>query len=131
MYSILLPLVATVSLAPTADTASEPLPPAYQPCAGTVPVFNPEGCPPPALVVEPVEPPGEAPCRDRIRQVRAASGQPRLEKLPVSSEHPPIIAAVDRRIGDCPVMQMHRDAGDVRPLPSRPQHGARLLHKAD
>lgn len=131
MHWILLPLIATVSLAPpaAAPMGSEPLPAAYRPCDGTVPVFNPEGCPAPGLVLAPREEKRDAPCRDRIRQVRAASGQPRLESLPASPERPYLIAAVDRRIDGCSMMQIHGSASDVRPLPSAPE-GRVLLHPA-
>lgn len=129
MHWIMLPMVAVASLGAPGGTAPEPLPPSYQPCVGTVPVFNPEGCPLPRLVLDPAETKREAPCRDRIRQVRAASGQPRLESVPASPERPHMIAAVDRRIDGCAVMQMHGNAADVRPLPSAPA-GTGLLHPA-
>jgi len=121
MYPILLPLIVTASLAQGDNPAREPLPAAYQPCDGTVPVFNPEGCSMPGLVLDPAETKREASCRDRIRQVRAASGQPRLESLPASLKRPYMIAAVDKRIDGCSAMQMHGNARDVRPLPSAPE----------
>ena len=118
MYSILLPLIAAMSVAPQTGTPSDPLPTAYRPCEGSVPVFNPQGCPAADLAIDEREPRGEAPCADRIRQVRAASGQPRLEHVPAAPGRAYMIAAVDKRINGCAVMQMYGDAADVRPLPA-------------
>ena len=131
MHWMLLPLAATASLAAPDDIAPPtPLPPAYVPCEGTVPVFHPEGCPAPELIASRLERRDEAPCRDRIELVRQASGYPRLENLPASPERPYMIAAVDKRVDGCAVMQMHGDASDIRPLPLAPEHDA-MLHKAN
>lgn len=56
-------------------------------------------------------------CSDRIEQVRGAAGQPKLERLPASPERPLMIAAVDKRIDGCAVMQMKGNVNDLRPLP--------------
>lgn len=130
MHRIMLPLVAAASLAAPGEAPPEPLPPAYQPCRGTVPVFNPEGCPVPGIALDRDESMDEAPCRDRIRQIRAAGGQPRLESLPASPERPYMIAAVDKRIDGCAVMQMHGDVNDLRPLPPA-SRAPELMHRAN
>lgn len=131
MHWILLPLAATASLAAPDDAAAPaPLPPAYVPCEGTVPVFNPDGCPEPGLVVTRPETADDGACRDTIRLVRDAAGQPPLETLPTSPEDPYMIAAVDKRVGHCAMMQMHGNAADLRPLPARRDGGA-LLHRAN
>ena len=57
-------------------------------------------------------------CEDRITQVRAANGQPKLDRGR-SSEAAKFIAAVDLRIDDCSVMVMREDTSDIRPLPKR------------
>ena len=56
-------------------------------------------------------------CTDRIEQVREQSGQPKLDRNPASAERPLMIAAVDKRIDGCAVMQMKGDVNDIRPLP--------------
>lgn len=131
MHWISLPLVATALAAPmldaTADMRAEmALPAAYLPCEGTVPVFNPEGCPPPRLTVEEPAEPNEAACRDRIALVRAANGQPQLDRQPASPERPYLIAAVDKRVDGCAVMQMYHDVDDLRPLPAPPDGPAKV-----
>jgi hypothetical protein len=55
-------------------------------------------------------------CGDTIRQVRDAAGQPALDREPGSAERPPLIAAVDKRIDGCAVIQMHGNVNDLRPL---------------
>lgn len=65
-------------------------------------------------------------CRDRIEQVRAAIGLPRLDRDNATDEKPMLIAAVDKRIGGCSVMVMRNNLSDVRPLPTAPQGPARL-----
>lgn len=37
-----------------------------------------------------------------------------------------MIAAVDKRIDGCAVMQMHRDVDDIRPLPAAPDQQAKV-----
>jgi hypothetical protein len=65
-------------------------------------------------------------CRDRIEQVRAASGLPRLDRDNATPEDQPLlIAAVDKRIGGCSVMVMYHDMSDIRPIP-RAQDSGRL-----
>lgn len=131
MHWISLPLVAAALAAPmpegTADMRAETaLPAAYLPCEGTVPVFNPEGCPPPRLTVEEPAEPNEAGCSDRIALVRAANGQPKLDRQPASPERPYLIAAVDKRVDGCAVMQMYHDVDDLRPLPAPPDGPAKV-----
>lgn len=131
MHWISLPLAATALAIPpsggAADTAPEStLPPTYLPCEGSVPVFNPQGCLPPRMTVEKPGEPAESACRDRIALVREAQGQPRLERQPASPERPYLIAAVDKRIDGCAVMQMHHDVNDLRPLPARPDGPAKV-----
>ncbi|MBX7457325.1 hypothetical protein K3152_03615 [Qipengyuania sp. 1NDH17] len=58
-------------------------------------------------------------CDDRITQVRAANGHPKLDRGTSSEEDAKFIAAVDLRIGDCSVMVMREDTSDIRPLPKR------------
>jgi hypothetical protein len=56
-------------------------------------------------------------CADRIEQVRDATGEPMLDRAPASSETPMLIAAVDKRIDGCAVLQMKDDVNDLRPVP--------------
>ena len=56
-------------------------------------------------------------CAEVIRQVRDASGQPSIERGPAVEDDAQLIAAVDKRLDGCPVMQMHGDVSDLRPLP--------------
>lgn len=131
MLWISLPLAATALAGPMPDGAADigaerALPPAYVPCEGTVPVFNPEGCPASQLSVAKSEESAETACRDRIALVRAENGQPRLERQPASPERRYLIAAVDKRIDGCPVMQMLHDADDLRPLPAPPDRQVKV-----
>ena len=130
MNWILLPLAAIVGLSAPVDSEYAELPPEFRPCDGTVPVFNPEACPGLQYAPERANPPREAPCGDRIQLVREANGYPRIENLPASPDRPYMIAAVDKRVDGCAVMQMHGDASDIRPLPLAPEHDA-MLHKAN
>jgi hypothetical protein len=56
-------------------------------------------------------------CADRLTQVRDAAGQPRLDRSPAAPGEGYLIAAVDKRIDGCAVMQMHRRIDDLRPVP--------------
>ena len=56
-------------------------------------------------------------CRDRVQQVRNASGQPALDKMPAAPGDGYLINAVDMRVDGCAVMQMKGDVNDLRPLP--------------
>ena len=56
-------------------------------------------------------------CADRIEQVRDAAGEPRLDRAPASTETPMLIAALDKRIDGCAVLQMKGDVNDLRPVP--------------
>ena len=56
-------------------------------------------------------------CRDRIQQVRDASGQPKLDKTPATAGEGYLINAVDMRVDGCAVMQMKGNVNDLRPLP--------------
>ncbi|ANY20493.1 hypothetical protein A6F68_01985 [Tsuneonella dongtanensis] len=138
---ISLPFVAlvTISAAPSPDSGRSveaPLPLEYRPCTGSVPVFNPEGCPVAAIAIDqPIGPlrgrpaTAEGDCPDRIRKVREELDQPRLERKPASSENPVLIAAVDKRIDGCAVMQMRNDINDLRPIPA-PADGPPRLQPA-
>src|SRR5688500_6309710 len=65
-------------------------------------------------------------CADRITQVREAAGQPRLDRSPATTSDGVLIAAVDKRIDGCAVMQMHRRIDDLRPIPEPSMGPARL-----
>ncbi len=56
-------------------------------------------------------------CRDRIEQVRAAEGRPKLERAPPDPDKPLLMYAVDKRLDDCTVIVPVADPGDVRQLP--------------
>lgn len=56
-------------------------------------------------------------CEQVIAQVRDTGGQPTLDRTPATAEQPLLIAAVDKRIHGCPVLQMRADANDLRPVP--------------
>lgn len=60
---------------------------------------------------------GSRVCRDRIEQVREASGKPELDREPAKPSEPLLLAAVDQRINGCSVMVMRNDTSDIRPLP--------------
>ena len=79
------------------------------PCDGSVPVFNPEGCPEKPIDVDE--------CEQTITQVREANGQPSLRREGAAPEDAEMIAAVDHQIDGCSVMVMHNDTSDVRPVP--------------
>ncbi|WP_226700852.1 hypothetical protein [Qipengyuania gaetbuli] len=73
-----------------------------------------------------VEPGGEIPnlrepqsarCNEVIREVRETGGLPALQRGPATGEDGYMIAAVDKRVDGCAVMQMHGDVNDLRPLP--------------
>lgn len=53
-------------------------------------------------------------CRDRIEQVRAASGKPELDQVPAATSEPLLHYAVDRRIDDCSVLVPVADPADIR-----------------
>ena len=57
-------------------------------------------------------------CADGIEQVRETAGKPKLDRGPATTDKTLMIAAVDKRIDGCAVMQMHRDVDDLRPLPA-------------
>ena len=71
-------------------------------------------------------PPERSQCRDRISQVREAAGQPRLDRSPARPGDGFLIAAVDKRVDGCAVMQMHRNIDDLRPVPEPSMGPARL-----
>jgi hypothetical protein len=71
------------------------------------------------------EPLASRDCRDRIQQVRNASGQPTLDKTPATTGEGYMINAVDMRVDGCAVMQMKDNVNDLRPLPV-PSGSARL-----
>ncbi|QIQ86123.1 hypothetical protein [Erythrobacter sp.] len=70
-------------------------------------------------------------CRDRIEQVRRASGQPPLmQRGPATPDDPLMIYAVDRRQDGCAVMVVKGEPADIRPLPE-PPHDGKLLWRAE
>ena len=93
MRLMYLPLIAAVSVsAGPASTGSAPVP---------------------APIVSQVD---EAECADRIETVRSTLGQPRLDAQSEPLE-PLFIAAVDKRIDGCAVLQMKGNVNDLRPIP--------------
>ena len=58
-----------------------------------------------------------AACTDRITQVRAATGQPLLQRGAAKTGEPLLIAAVDKRVDGCRVLVMAADSSDIRPEP--------------
>ncbi|WP_120717805.1 hypothetical protein [Tsuneonella amylolytica] len=56
-------------------------------------------------------------CGDRIELVREELGQPKLDREPANADKPLLIAAVDKRVDGCAVMQMKGDVNDMRPIP--------------
>jgi len=135
MRLIALPLVVAVSLsaAPPPDDsdvvvrAPNALPAEYWPCTGSVSVFNPEAC---RGITPPRAQPRPGDCRDRIQQVREDSGQPRLDRETASPDRPLLIAAVDKRVDGCAVMQMKGNVNDLRPIP-QPSDGPGKLQPAN
>ena len=72
---------------------------------------------PDAQIVQLAE--GEAAyCGEVIRQVRDANALTTLQRGPATPEDGYLIAAVDKRVDGCSVMQMHGDVSDLRPLPA-------------
>lgn len=84
----------------------------YLACPQGVPVFNPEAC----AVTEPLVP--AEPCRETVREVRAEAGLPLLRGDERDASAPVMMAAVDRRVDDCAVIQVHGNPEDIRPLPA-------------
>ncbi len=71
---------------------------------------------PDAQIVQMAE--GEAAhCAEVIQQVRDANALTTLQRGPATPEDGYLIAAVDKRVDGCSVMQMHGDVSDLRPLP--------------
>ena len=66
-------------------------------------------------------------CVDKLSQVRDAAGQPRLDRSPALPGEGYLIAAVDKRIDGCAVLQMHRNIDDLRPVPQPTMGPARLI----
>ena len=74
--------------------------------------------------------PDRATCRDRIEEVRAASGQPPLiQRGPATPDEALLIYAVDRRQDGCAVMVVKGDPSDIRPVPEQ-RENAELLWPA-
>jgi hypothetical protein len=69
----------------------------------------------------------EKDCADRIEQIRDTTGQPKLDRAPVSADKPLLIAAVDKRIDGCSVLLMKNDVNDIRPVPATADGAAVLL----
>lgn len=114
MRVILLPLLAAAVPALAAVPASVALPAPVASPDAMMPAYSQ----PPQAWTDIDEAVASQTCGDRIEQVRAAAGQPRLDKTPAAPQEGLLIAAVDKRIDGCAVMQMHRDVNDVRPLPA-------------
>ncbi len=122
MRVILLPLLAAAVPAIAAVPASmAPPAPVASPRDAMMPAYSQ----PPQAWTDIDEAVASQTCGDRIEQVRAAAGLPRLDKTPAAPQEGLLIAAVDKRIDGCAVMQMHRDVNDVRPLPA-PAAAAKL-----
>jgi hypothetical protein len=66
-------------------------------------------------------------CRDRIRQARAAAGQPRIERDTADPEEPLMIWAVDRREHGCSVLVVKGEPEDIRPIPEPPESAPSLI----
>lgn len=81
----------------------------------------------PSNGTSPSAPQSAAACADRIEQVRDQLAQPKLDRSPATPEQGHLIAAVDKRIDGCAVMQMHGRIDDLRPLPQPILGPARLL----
>ena len=108
MRLILLPLFASAVVAPVSEPAPAPASP-----EAMMPAYTQ-----PARAWTSVEDAvARKPCGDRIEQVREAAGQPALDKTPATPGQGYMIAAVDKRIDGCAVMQMKGDVNDLRPLP--------------
>ncbi|NVD43781.1 hypothetical protein [Qipengyuania atrilutea] len=56
-------------------------------------------------------------CERTIEQVRAERNLPLLRREPASPDKPYLLSAVDKTIDGCPVLVMHSDKSDVRPVP--------------
>lgn len=131
MRLILLALVASMSVSNSPVVVDDPAPrpiaiaTEFWPCSGTIPVFNPDGCPQPALTIDKVEPhtsaklpPASSNCSNTIERVREELDQPKLRRENASPDKPLIIAAVDKRVDGCAVLQMHNNVNDLRPIPT-------------
>lgn len=125
MRSLVLPALALAGVAIAAEPDEEraesgetKMAAEATPCDGSVPVFNPEGCPERPIDVDE--------CEQTITQVRDANGQPSLRREGAAPEDAEMIAAVDHQIDGCSVMVMHNDTSDVRPVP-KPEDGAELV----
>ena len=120
MRLILLPLFASAVMAPVSDRAPVEAPAAK--ADSMMPAYTQ-----PARAWTSVEDVlASKQCGDRIEQVREAAGQPALDKTPATPGEGYMIAAVDKRIDGCAVMQMKGDVNDLRPLPPAPESPARL-----
>lgn len=71
----------------------------------------------PEAAIEVFGTPEPADCADRIERVRDDLAQPKLDRSPASAEQPLLIAAVDKRVDGCSVLQMHGAVNDLRPVP--------------
>jgi len=71
-------------------------------------------------------PEARAACRNAIHEVREAAGLPQLDRGVAREGEGLLIAAVDKRIGDCRVLVMARDTRDIRPEPELSETRARL-----
>ena len=69
-------------------------------------------------------------CERAIEQVRDANGQPQLRRGLDMADDALMIAAVDKRIDGCAVIQVHGDVLDLRPVPP-PSDKVRLIPAED
>ena len=69
-------------------------------------------------------------CERAIEEVRDANGQPELRRGADMSGRGHLIAAVDKRIDGCAVVQIHGDPSDLRPVPET-SDDFRLMPAAD
>lgn len=113
MRLALLPVIAAATLG-AADA-----PPMNEPAMGAPPVAGALSLPPPS--------PLPTTCGDRIDRAREELGQPKLQRETASPDRALLIAAVDKRVDGCAVMQMHRDVNDLRPLPQPSPGPIRLI----
>ena len=60
---------------------------------------------------------GEEHCERTIERVRAERDLPLLRRKPAAPEKPYLMSAVDMTIDGCPVLVMHSDKSDIRPVP--------------
>ena len=67
-------------------------------------------------------------CKEKIRQVRAEAGKPKIEaeQETADPEKPLLIAAVDQSVDGCKVLVMKQDTSDIRPMPEQRKGPVRI-----